>query len=93
MTTKIITELGIGQTVETQYFTPGDFAEVTRTSQHTFFVSGIRTKSSVVQGNERVKAPFQELVSLSEQEILEIASMQIVHPSQSNKFYEPSLPF
>lgn len=93
MTTKIITELGIGQTVETQYFTPGDFAEVTRTSQHTFFVSGIRTKSSVVQGNVRVKAPFQELVSLSEQEILEIASMQIFHPSQSNKFYEPSLPF
>lgn len=93
MTTKLITQFGIGQTVETQYFTPGDFAEVTRTSQHTFFVSGVRTKSSVVQGNGRIKVPFTELVTMTEQEILELASMQIFHPSQSNKFYLPTLPF
>lgn len=93
MTTKLITQMGIGQTIETQYFTPGDFAEVTRTSQHTFFVSGVRTKSSVIQGNERVKTPFQELVTMTEQEILELASMQVFHPSATNTFYEPALPF
>ena len=93
MTTKLITQFGIGQTIETQYFTPGDFAEVTRTSQHTFFVSGIRTVKSIVNGNGRVEVPFQELVTMTEQEILELASMQIFHPSQSNKFYLPTLPF
>lgn len=93
MTTKLITQMGIGQTIETQYFTPGDFAEVTRTSRHTFFVSGVRTKSSIIQGNERVKTPFQELVTMTEKEILELASMQVFHPSATNTFYEPVLPF
>lgn len=93
MTTKIITELGIGQTIETEYFTPGHTAEVTRTSHHTFFVSGIRTVPSVVSGNERVKAPFQDLVTMTEEEILELASMQVFHPSATNTFYLPVLPF
>lgn len=93
MTTKIITELSIGQTIETEYFTPGTIAEVTRTSHHTFFVNGIRTVPSVVSGNERVEAPFQELVSMTEQEILELASIQVFHPSATNTFYLPALPF
>lgn len=93
MTTKIIIELGIGQTIETQYFTPGRVAEVTRTSHHTFFVNGIRTVPSVVSGNERVEASFQELVTMTEQEILELASMQVFHPSATNTFYLPALPF
>ena len=93
MTTKIITELGIGQTIETEYFTPGAIAEVTRTSHHTFFVNGIRTVPSVVSGNERVEVTFQELVTITEQEILELASMQVFHPSTTNTFYLPTLPF
>lgn len=93
MTTKIITELGIGQTIETEYFTPGAIAEVTRTSHHTFFVSGIRTVPSVVSGNERVEVPFQEFVTITEEEILELASMQVFHPSATNTFYLPALPF
>ena len=93
MTTKIITELGIGQTIETEYFTPGAIAEVTRTSHHTFFVSGIRTVPSVVSGNERVEVPFQEFVPITEAEILELASMQVFHPSATNTFYLPALPF
>lgn len=93
MTTKIITELGIGQTIETEYFTPGHTAEVTRTSYHTFFVSGIRTVPSVVSGNERVEVPFQDLVTMTEEEILELASMQVFHPSATNTFYLPALPF
>lgn len=93
MTTKIITELGIGQTIETEYFTPGTIAEVTRTSQHTFFVNGIRTVPSVVNGNGRVEVPFQDLVTMTEQEILELASMQVFHPSATNTFYLPALPF
>ena len=93
MTTKLITQLGIGQTIETEYFTPGNFAEVTRTSHHTFFVNGIRTVPSVVNGNERVETPFQELVTMTKQEILELASMQVFHPSATNTFYLPALPF
>lgn len=93
MKTKLITQLGIGQTIETQYFTPGNFAEVTRTSHHTFFVSGIRTTSSIVNGNGRVEVPFTEFVTLTEQEILELASMQVFHPSATNTFYLPVLPF
>ena len=93
MTTKLITQFGIGQTIETQYFTPGNFAEVTRTSYHTFFVSGIRTVKSIVNGNGRVEVPFQELVTMTEQEILELASMQVFHPSVTNTFYLPTLPF
>lgn len=93
MTTKIITQMGIGQTIETQYFTPGTIAEVTRTSRHTFFVNGIRTIPSVVSGNERVEVPFQELVTMTEQEIVELASMQVFHPSATNTFYLPALPF
>lgn len=93
MTTKIITQMGIGQTIETEYFTPGHIAEVTRTSHHTFFVSGIRTVPSVVSGNERVEVPFQDLVTMTEEEILELASMQIFHPSATNTFYLPALPF
>ena len=93
MTTKIITELGIGQTIETEYFTPGRVAEVTRTSHHTFFVSGTRTVKSIVNGNGRVEVPFQELVTMTEQEILELASMQVFHPSATNTFYLPALPF
>lgn len=93
MTTKIITELGIGQTIETEYFTPGAIAEVTRTSHHTFFVSGIRTVPSVVSGNERVEVPFQEFVTMTEEEILELTSMQVFHPSATNTFYLPALPF
>lgn len=85
--------MGIGQTIETQYFTPGNFAEVTRTSRHTFFVSGTRTAPSVVSGNERVEVTFQELVTMTEQEILELASMQVFHPSATNTFYLPTLPF
>ena len=93
MTTKLITQLGIGQTIETEYFTPGTIAEVTRTSHHAFFVNGIRTVPSVVNGNERVETPFQELVTMTEQEILELASMQVFHPSATNTFYLPALPF
>ena len=93
MSTKIITQMGIGQTIETQYFTPGNIAEVTRTSHHTFFVSGIRTAPSVVSGNKRVEVPFQELVTMTEEEILELASMQVFHPSATNTFYLPALPF
>lgn len=93
MTTKIITELGIGQTIETEYFTPGNFAEVTRTSHHTFFVNGIHTAPSVVSGNERVEVTFQELITMTEEEILELASMQVFHPSATNTFYLPALPF
>lgn len=93
MKTKLITELGIGQTIETEYFTPGTTAEVTRTSHHTFFVNGIRTVPSVVSGNERVEVPFQELITMKEQEILELAAMQVFHPSESNTFYVPTLPF
>lgn len=93
MTTKLITELGIGQTIETEYFTPGRVAEVTRTSRHTFFVSGTHTVKSIVNGNERVETPFQELVTMTEQEILELASMQVFHPSATNTFYLPTLPF
>lgn len=74
MTTKIITELGIGQTIETEYFTPGFIAEVTRTSHHTFFVNGIRTKRSIINGNGRITIPFQEIRTLTENEILELAS-------------------
>ena len=93
MTTKLITQMGIGQTIETEYFTPGRVAEVTRPSHHTFFVNGIRTVPSVVNGNERVETPFQELVTMTEQEILELASMQVFHPSATNTFYLPALPF
>lgn len=93
MTTKLITELGIGQTIETKYFTPGTTAEVTRTSHHTFFVNGIRTVPSVVSGNERVEVPFTDLVTMTEQEILELASMQVFHPSATNAFYLSTLPF
>ena len=93
MTTKLITQMGIGQTIETEYFTPGRVAEVTRTSHHTFFVSGIRTTPSVISGNERVKVPFQELVTMTEEEILELASLQVFHPSATNTFYFPALPF
>ena len=93
MKTKLITELGIGQTIETEYFTPGHIAEVTRTSHHTFFVNGIRTAPSVVSGNERVEVTFQELVTMTEEEILELASMQVFHPSATNTFYLPVLPF
>ena len=93
MTTKLITELGIGQTIETEYFTPGNVAEVTRTSHHTFFVNGIRTVKSIVNDNGRVEVPFQELVTMTEQEILELASMQVFHPSATNTFYLPALPF
>lgn len=93
MTTKLITQMGIGQTIETEYFTPGRVAEVTRTSHHTFFVSGIRTTPSVINSNERVKVPFQELVTMTEEEILELASMQVFHPSTTNTFYLPTLPF
>ena len=93
MTTKIITQMGIGQTIETEYFTPGHVAEVTRTSHHTFFVSGIRTVKSIVNGNGRVEVPFTDLVTMTEQEILELASMQIFHPSATNTFYLPTLPF
>lgn len=93
MTTKIITELGIGQTIETEYFTPGTIAEVTRTNHHTFFVSGIHTVPSVVSGNERVEVTFQELITMTEEEILELASMQVFHPSATNTFYLPALPF
>ncbi len=93
MTTKLITQLGIGQTIETEYFTPGRVAEVTRTSHHTFFVNGIRTVPSVVNGNERVEVPFTDLVTMTEQEILELASMQVFHPSATNTFYLPVLPF
>lgn len=93
MTTKLITQMGIGQTIETEYFTPGRVAEVTRTSHHTFFVNSIRTVPSVVNGNERVETPFQELVTMTEQEILELASMQVFHPSATNTFYLPALPF
>lgn len=93
MTTKLIIELGIGQTIETEYFTPGRVAEVTRTSHHTFFVNGIRTVKSIVNGNGRVEVPFQELVTMTEDEILELASMQVFHPSATNTFYLPVLPF
>lgn len=93
MTTKIITQMGIGQTIETEYFTPGFTAEVTRTSHHTFFVSGIRTVKSVVNGNGRVEVPFQDFVTMTEEEILELASMQVFHPSATNTFYLPALPF
>lgn len=93
MTTKLITQMGIGQTIETEYFTPGHIAEVTRTSHHTFFVNGTRTVPSVVQGNGRIKVPFTELVTMTKQEILELASMQVFHPSATNTFYEPALPF
>lgn len=93
MTTKLITELGIGQTIETEYFTPGRVAEVTRTNHHTFFVSGTRTAPSVVSGNERVEVPFQELITMTEQEILELAAIQVFHPSATNTFYLPVLPF
>ena len=93
MTTKLITQMGIGQTIETEYFTPGTIAEVTRTSYHTFFVSGIRTVPSVVNGNERVEVPFQELVTMTEEEILELAALQVFHPSATNTFYLPALPF
>lgn len=93
MTTKLITQMGIGQTIETEYFTPGRVAEVTRTSHHTFFVNGIRTAPSIVSGNERVEVTFQELVTMTEQEILELASMQVFHPSATNTFYLPVLPF
>lgn len=93
MTTKLITQMGIGQTIETEYFTPGHIAEVTRTSHHTFFVNGIRTVKSIVNGNGRVEVPFTDLVTMTEQEILELASMQIFHPSATNTFYLPALPF
>lgn len=74
MTTKIITQMGIGQTIETEYFTPGHVAEVTRTSHHTFFVNGIRTVKSIINGNRRITIPFQEIRTLTENEILELAS-------------------
>ena len=93
MTTKIITQMGIGQTIETEYFTPGRVAEVTRTSHHTFFVNGARTVKSIVNGNGRVEVPFQELITMTEDEILELASMQVFHPSATNTFYLPALPF
>lgn len=93
MTTKLITQMSIGQTIETEYFTPGRVAEVTRTSHHTFFVSGTRTAPSVISDNERVKVPFQELVTMTEEEILELASLQVFHPSATNTFYLPALPF
>ena len=93
MTTKLITQMGIGQTIETQYFTPGTIAEVTRTSHHTFFVNGIRTVKSIVNGNGRVEVPFQDLVTMTEEEILELASMQVFHQSVTNKFYLPAFPF
>lgn len=93
MTTKIITQMGIGQTIETEYFTPGTAAEVTRTSHHTFFVNGIRTVPSVVNGNGRVEVPFTDIVTMTEEEILELASMQVFHPSATNTFYLPVLPF
>lgn len=93
MTTKIIIQMGIGQTIETEYFTPGRVAEVTRTSHHTFFVNGTRTVKSIVNGNGRVEVPFQELVTMTEEEILELASMQVFHPSATNTFYLPALPF
>ena len=93
MKTKLITQMGIGQTIETEYFTPGNVAEVTRRSHHTFFVNGIRTVPSVVNGNERVEVTFQELVTMTEEEILELASMQVFHPSATNTFYLPVLPF
>ena len=93
MTTKLITQMSIGQTIETKYFTPGTTAEVTRTSHHTFFVNGIRTVKSIVNGNGRVEVPFQELVTMTEEEILELAAIQIFHPSATNTFYEPTLPF
>lgn len=93
MTTKLITQMGIGQTIETEYFTPGHVAEVTRTSHHTFFVNGIRTVPSVVNGNERVEIPFQDRVTMTEEEILELAAMQVFHPSATNTFYETALPF
>ncbi len=48
--------------------------KVTRTSHHTF-CNGIRTVKSIVNGNGRVEVPFQELVTMTEQEILELASM------------------
>ena len=93
MTTKIITQMGIGQTIETEYFTPGHIAEVTRTSHHTFFVNGIRTVKSIVNGNGRVEVPFTDLIIMTEEEILELASMQVFHPSATNTFYLPALPF
>lgn len=93
MTTKLITQMGIGQTIETEYFTPGHIAEVTRTSHHTFFVNGTHTVPSVVSGNERVEVTFQELITMTEEEILELASMQVFHPSATNTFYLPALPF
>ena len=93
MSTKIITQMGIGQTIETEYFTPGHIAEVTRTSYHTFFVNGIRTVKSIVNGNGRVEVPFTDLVTMTEKEILELASIQVFHPSATNTFYLPALPF
>lgn len=93
MTTKLITQMSIGQTIETEYFTPGTTAEVTRTSHHTFFVNGIRTVKSIVNGNGRVEVPFQELVTMTEEEILELAAIQIFHPSATNTFHAPVLPF
>ena len=66
--------MGIGQTIETEYFTPGHVAEVTRTSHHTFFVNGIRTVKSIINGNRRITIPFQEIRTLTENEILELAS-------------------
>ena len=85
-----ITDLAIGQSAQTQYFTPGRFCDITRTGHATFFVTGVRRVRSIVQGHGLIDQAFAETFTLSNQEIKEL---QTIHPSPSNMALPTDLPF
>ena len=85
-----ITDLAIGQSAQTQYFTPGHFCDITRTGHTTFFVTGFRKARSIVTGHKKVERAFAETITLSKQEIEELKT---IHPSPSNLAYATDLPF
>ena len=85
-----ILDLAIGQSAQTQYFTPGRDCDITRTGLTTFFVTGVRKVRSIVAGHTKVEQAFAETFTLSDQEIEEL---QTIHPSPSNEVLPTDLPF
>jgi hypothetical protein len=85
-----ITDLAVGQSAKTQYFTPGRDCDITRTGLTTFFVTGVRKVRSIVQGQGLIDQAFAETFTLSAQEIEEL---QTIHPSPSNQISPTDLPF
>lgn len=86
-TTATINEITIGQTFQTEFFTPCNMASVTRLSNNTFQVIYTKLIPSAIIGNPKFEKQVTETRTLSVLEQVKLNHIQRTQPSIQHNFY------